>query len=957
MRRRENPIAMPAPFTRRLAGIRFVTQPPQLPERLPRMDIAVFIGFASAGPMQRPVVVEDAAQFAAIFGDDLPLAWDAEKGIQSFACLAPAVRAFFRNGGRRCWVIRVAGEPETNFFPLPGLACVNGGALSPAFARARSPGSWFDSFRAATALAVRGIEVVGRDAAWQTIYAAGVRQNDLRAGDLLRLRFTGTSEETFFLVESLAAVEPSPPDSAINQVAISVTLLGTLRPLLRHEISGQPFDLTWERPPRSTAGARGEVVAPPDSPPDDEDGRVTLALLENSLPPAGTEGVVPFSPPPGALLQIAWSPTDRCWFQVEESQLSLGAGAAGSSRAQIIGRVFSWSAGLPSPAAAFIAAGERLTFELRTQRGDTDSARLVDLAFLAGHPRFWNGLPNDAQSFASVTDEAYDPYAALWSEAREKHFPLAGNEDLAAQFIPVGMSALAEPAMAAESSALSKLERDGLKEFSSSLFLDERLLDSGVSTLIADADFIRYEMPGAPPLTGIHAALEIEEASLIAVPDAIQRGWQPWVSPGAASPPESGPVPHPGWWHYLECNPPESPPAWGQDEPSRAHFLKCDLRVLAPPVLAVDGPDPSGRFVLEWTAPDPDANFILEEATEPDFSDAVALPRGKETSHSILARDPGHYYYRVRAEAEGESSNWSNEVLVEISPGTRWQLEPAGDFKSGTLLEVHRALLRFCAARGDIMAVLALPEHFREDESLAYVSRLKSGQTPAAFSPVRPLGTGEEAAFSYAAMYHPWLLVREDAGGLRWMPPDGATSGLIALRSLARGAWIAPANEAYSGVVALSPLIAAERQLEFLLAQLNLIRQEPRGFLALSADTLSVDDELRPINVRRLLILLRKAALRLGMTFVFEPNDRVLRRVVQGAFESIMQQLFMRGAFAGATPDASYRVVTDDTLNTPQDFDQGRFRVDLKVAPALPMSFLTVRLVQMGERAIATEII
>jgi hypothetical protein len=946
---------MPAPFTRRLAGIRFVTQPPQLPERLPRMDIAVFIGFASAGPMQRPVVVEDAAQFAAIFGDDLPLAWDAEKGTRTFACLAPAVRAFFRNGGRRCWVIRVAREPEINFFPMPGLARVDGGTLCPTFARARSPGSWFDAFRAATALAVRGIEIVGRDAAWQTIYAAGLRQNDLRAGDLLRLRFTGTSEETFFLVESLAPIEPSPPDSANNQVAIRVTLLGTLRPLGLGEISDQPFDLTWERPPQATAGTRANAVFPADSPPEDDEDRVTLALLENASPPAGTVALAQFSPAPGALLQIAWSPTDRCWFQVEESQLSLGAGASGG--AQIIGRVFSWNASPPSPAAVFPVAGERLTFELRTLRAENDSARLIDLAFLPGHPRFWNGLPTDAQSFADVTDEAYAPYEALWGEAREMHFPLAGNKDLSAQFIPVGMSALAEPAMAAQNTGRSSLERDGLEKFSSSLFLDDRLLDSGVSTLIADADFIRYEMPGAPPLTGIHAALEIEEASLIAVPDAIQRGWQPWSAPGPASPPESDPVPHPGWWHYLECNPPESPPAGIQDEPSRAHFLKCSLRVLTPPALAVDGPDPSGRFVLEWTAPDADANFILEEATEPDFSDAIALPRGQATSHTILAREPGHYYYRVRAEAEGESSNWSNEVVIEISAGTRWQLEATGDFQSQVLLEIHRALLRFCAARGDIMAVLALPEHFREDESLAYLGRLKSAQTPAVYSPIRPLGAGEEAAFSYAAMYHPWLLVREDAGGLRWMPPDGATSGLIALRSLARGAWIAPANEAYSGAVSLTPQIAVERHLEFLLAQLNLIRQEPRGFLALSADTLSVDDELRPINVRRLLILLRRAALRLGMTFVFEPNDRVLRRVVQGAFESIMQQLFMRGAFAGATPDASYRVITDDTLNTPQDFDQGRFRVDLKVAPALPMSFLTVRLVQMGERATATEII
>src|SRR5438874_12170746 len=113
---------MPTPFARRLAGIRFVNQPPELPEKLPRMDIAVFVGFASSGPLNRPVVVEDAKRFAAIFGDDLPLAWNAEKGLQISANLGPAVRGFFRNGGRRCWVIRVSHQPKTNFFPLHGLA-------------------------------------------------------------------------------------------------------------------------------------------------------------------------------------------------------------------------------------------------------------------------------------------------------------------------------------------------------------------------------------------------------------------------------------------------------------------------------------------------------------------------------------------------------------------------------------------------------------------------------------------------------------------------------------------------------------------------------------------------------------------------------------------------------------------------------------------------------------------
>jgi hypothetical protein len=944
---------MPAPFTRRLAGIRFVTQPPQLPERLPRMDIAVFIGFASAGPMHQPVVVEDAAQFAAIFGDDLPLAWDGEKGTQSFACLAPAVRAFFRNGGRRSWVIRVAREPETNFFPLPGLARVDGGTLFPAFARARSPGSWFDSFRAATALAVRSIELLDWEPNWETIYAILPRQDDLRAGDLLRLTFRATRQEAFFVVDSVAPVELSPPDLRRGRVAVRVKLLGTLKRLAVDEVSGQPFEAVWEPSPKAAAvSGSGNVVATGASPPDSDDDRLTILVRQNSSPPMGTDASAGFSPPPGALLLLSWSQSDRLWFQVEETELPLKGGSSSAPAVRIVGRAFSWT-NLPPPSPPSLPAAERLTFEMDVRRTDTSAARMIDLGFASAHPRCWNALPDDDKLFGAPVGDAHE---ALWSEAGELRFPLAGGYDPETYFIPLGMSALAEPMMAAHNSARSALERDGLAKFSSALFLDNRLLDSGVSTLIEDADFIRYQMPG-PPLTGIHAALEIEEASLIAVPDAVQRGWHPADPAEFESPLLSNPRSHPSWWHSLECDPPESPPA-GARAPNYGLFMKCGLLVLDPPTLSVEEPDAGGAFTLEWshTSPKP-VESILEEATEPDFGDAVEIWRGGRSSYTILSRAPGTYYYRVRIEAEGESSDWSNETAIMVSAGAAWQINEAGAFELDTLLEVHRGLLRLCAARGDIMAVLALPEHFREDDALAYLDDLKSTRPSSGGREVRPLGTGEEPAFSYAAVYHPWLIVREEIQGLLSTPPDGAASGLIAARSLTRGAWIAPANEAFSRAVSLTPRLGPERYLDLLLAQLNLIRQEPRGFLSLSADTLSFDDELRPINVRRLLILLRRAALRLGMRWVFEPNDRVLRGVVQGAFESIMQQLFTRGAFAGATPDASYRVVTDDTVNTPQDFDQGRFRVDLKVAPALPMSFLTVRLVQMGERAVTTEII
>ncbi|MGI9055410.1 MAG: hypothetical protein ACR2F2_06360, partial [Pyrinomonadaceae bacterium] len=80
---------------RRLPGFRFEAQAPSREDVLPRMDIALFVGFAASGPIGIPVVLESAKQFEMIFGKDLPLVWDREKGETVYAYLAPTVRAFF----------------------------------------------------------------------------------------------------------------------------------------------------------------------------------------------------------------------------------------------------------------------------------------------------------------------------------------------------------------------------------------------------------------------------------------------------------------------------------------------------------------------------------------------------------------------------------------------------------------------------------------------------------------------------------------------------------------------------------------------------------------------------------------------------------------------------------------------------------------------------------------------
>src|SRR2546425_1102086 len=120
---------------RQLAGLQFVMVAPPSADVLPRMDIAAFVGFAAVGPLNLAVAVEDIPQFEEIFGADIAIASDPENHRTLHGYLAPCVRAFFRNGGKRCWVIRVANQRAPNRFAITGLMGLGAAnSLAPAYA-------------------------------------------------------------------------------------------------------------------------------------------------------------------------------------------------------------------------------------------------------------------------------------------------------------------------------------------------------------------------------------------------------------------------------------------------------------------------------------------------------------------------------------------------------------------------------------------------------------------------------------------------------------------------------------------------------------------------------------------------------------------------------------------------------------------------------------------------------
>jgi phage tail sheath protein FI len=93
-----------------------------------RTDIAGFVGIAARGPLDMPVPVQSFRQFLSYFGE-----------FTGSGYLAYAVRGFFENGGRRCWVVRAASADGA---ATAGAAWKDDAGKPLWRIQAYSPGSW-----------------------------------------------------------------------------------------------------------------------------------------------------------------------------------------------------------------------------------------------------------------------------------------------------------------------------------------------------------------------------------------------------------------------------------------------------------------------------------------------------------------------------------------------------------------------------------------------------------------------------------------------------------------------------------------------------------------------------------------------------------------------------------------------------------------------------------------------
>lgn len=964
---------------RRLPGVRFDAPEPAISEVLPRMDIACFVGFAANGPVDVPVAVESLAAFEAVFGAELTLLHDA-RGEPVRALLHPSVRQFFSQGGRRAWVLRVMGAGSvTTRFPVPRMLQVSRSnatspwQIEPAWLQARSPGDAADGLRLhigtlVTPLTVKPTRLSGDDLTLQTRGAAAL---GVLVGDVLRLPVA--DGEWVFGRVALAGPTRQDAEGGLQR-ELRMHRMGTLR---RWKGQPAPQRMHWQEP-----GVRGQQLV-------QRHADITAArwlddgrLRWTAHLPRQTQLE------PGEVVRVSFTPGEpSAWAVIADTEASAMA-TDGTVETHLTARPWRLPSSLArQPLRQWVTQSDDTTAQcvrstLRVRHPDGREDRLEALSLSERDDGAWAlpTLPNDARLYATphgthttvgTTADTTTADALQATNALQQRFPLAAQTAPSSASSPsslplsptaellwlpldalpgteLGAPLASDLGTGARGTELPALLRHGLSRFSWALFADTALADTPTDALADQAAALRLVSREPRNLRGLHAVLGhavealMDEPTLLLVPDAVQPGWERLRQSTPAR------VIHPT---------PDAPTTVTDG------FTDCRLQPLAAPTFLPDAdPDGQGHYRLHWTAPEPGLRYTLEESAQADFAVASTLYTGQDTAFSVVGKTAGLRFHRVRASDGLRTSPWSGtqDVRVGGSPYTVLDASP------GDLLAVHRLMLRTAAARGDLFALLGLPEATRWPQALSHAQALRSAGTASASaisthatSAVPPLRAGEVRALSHGSLQHAWVYTRRgdarQGAPLIGCPPDGAIAGQLAASALGRGAWLAVANQPLKDVVALSEgLSTADRQ-ALLDAQVNPLWLSPTGHVLGSADTLLNDDDWRPVHVRRLMCLLRRVALQRGSAYVFEPNGPALQRTVERAFNGLLDGLFQRGAFAGRRGEEAYQVAVGEDVNTPQRRDAGQFWVELRVAPAMPMRFLTVRLLRSGERVQARE--
>ena len=195
---------------------------------------------------------------------------------------------------------------------------------------------------------------------------------------------------------------------------------------------------------------------------------------------------------------------------------------------------------------------------------------------------------------------------------------------------------------------------------------------------------------------------------------------------------------------------------------------------------------------------------------------------------------------------------------------------------------------------------------------------------------------------NYAAIYYPWVKIIDDVKNKpMWVPPSVVLPGVISFTDSVAHEWFAPAGLNRGG---LSSVLEAKTRLthterdELYEGRVNPIASFPgQGVVVFGQKTLQgKPSALDRINVRRLLIRLRKFIASSSRFLVFEQNTAATRNRFLGIVNPFLESVQANSGLS------AFKVVMDDSNNTPDVVDRNQLVGQIFIQPTRTAEFIVL---------------
>jgi len=253
-------------------------------------------------------------------------------------------------------------------------------------------------------------------------------------------------------------------------------------------------------------------------------------------------------------------------------------------------------------------------------------------------------------------------------------------------------------------------------------------------------------------------------------------------------------------------------------------------------------------------------------------------------------------------------------------------------------------MINTAEARGDCLAIIDLPNAYTPKTESTLAAESRGANITTTINGMRNRGLNS----SYGAAYYPWVQISDPQTAQRvWVPPSILALGAMSYGQKTQELWFAPAGFTRGGlsegrgglpVIAVSERLTSAERDDLYEANINPVAQFPaEGIVIFGQKTLQVTPSaLDRINVRRLMIYVKREISRMAATLLFDQNVKQTWNRFTGQVNPFLASV------KGRLGLMDFKVILDETTTTAELIDRNIMYAKIYLKPAKAVEFIAI---------------